>query len=51
MLQIEGKNNRLIFIFPDRTVDCLAAGNEEMKELLRQADLSIIGDDNSITMR
>ena len=51
MLQIEGKNNRLIFIFPNRTVDCLAAGNEEMKELLREADLSIIGDDNSITMR
>lgn len=48
---ITGNGNRLTFVFPDREVDCLDGTDSRMAGLVAQSGISIIGDDNCVTMR
>lgn len=51
MNTIQGQGNRLVFAFPDKEVDCLTSTDARISRLLSKADISIIGDNNSVRLR
>lgn len=51
MKDIQGKNNELIFTFPDKKMNCLTSTDAWLDRILGQADISIIGDNNRILLR
>ena len=51
MKTITGNENKLIFAFPDKEVDCLSADGGVMAGLLDRSDITIAGDNNRVTMR
>ena len=51
MKTITGNENKLIFAFPDKEVDCLSADGGVMAGLLDRSGITIAGDNNRVTMR
>lgn len=51
MKDIQGKNNELVFTFPDKEMNCLTSTDAWLDRILEQADISIIGDNNRILLR
>ncbi len=50
MKLIQGQNNRLIFVFPDKEICCLDTDNKRINRMLEQAEISIIGDNNHVVL-
>lgn len=50
MSTFQGINNELIFRFPDREINCLRTTDTRLNEILQRADISIVGNNNSILM-
>lgn len=47
---IEGRNNELVIILPQEEINCLASENGKISEIVKQADISIIGNNNRVVM-
>lgn len=50
MSAFQGINNELIFRFPDREVNCLSTTDTRLNEMLQRADISIVGNNNSVLL-
>ena len=48
---IQGQGNQLVFSFPGRDVDCLHTTDGRICQMLEQADITIVGDDNRVQLR
>ena len=50
MQSINGQNNEFIIILPQGSIDCLASENGKLSEIVRRANISIIGNNNRVIM-
>lgn len=50
MEHINGQNNEFTFIFPNNRIDCLSSLDERYSKLIDQANISIIGNNNRISI-
>ncbi len=50
MGSINGQNNEITFVFPQRRVDCISSKDERFSQVINQADISITGNNNHILM-
>lgn len=50
-MDIQGHGNHLVFMFPDREVDCLQTTDERINGMLGRSCISIIGNDNRVALR
>ena len=47
---MNGQNNEFIIILPQGRIDCLASENGKLSEIVRRANISIIGNNNRVIM-
>ncbi len=50
MKTIQGQNNKLVFAFPDKEIECFTTTNERINLMLEQANISIMGNSNRILL-
>lgn len=50
METFQGNNNKLIFKFPNKEINCLDTTDVQIHEILQRADISIIGNNNSVVL-
>lgn len=50
MKHITGQNNKITFIFPHRAIECLSGEDEKFHTLIQQANLTVTGNNNRITL-
>lgn len=51
MTNIQGHNNELVFRFPGMEINCLTSADSWISRVLERADISIIGNDNHVSLR
>lgn len=51
MTKIQGHNNELVFRFPGVEINCLTSADSWISRVLERADISIIGNDNHVSLR
>lgn len=50
-MNIQGKGNQVTFVFPDREVSCKETTGAKIGRMLERADISVIGNNNSVRLR
>lgn len=50
MERIKGQNNEVTLIFPHEKIDCITSKNERFNRILNQANVTITGNNNHISM-
>lgn len=50
MEHVNGQNNEITLIFPHNRIDCMASQNERFNRIINQATITIIGNNNHISM-
>ncbi len=50
MKHINGENNEITFIFPHDRIDCIFSQNTKFNQIISQANITITGNNNHISM-
>lgn len=51
MKSINGQNNTFTIILPDAKIDCISSSDEKFRKLIQEANITITGNNNRISMR